>query len=99
MWSNLKEILYPHSGTPDPEVMSNIFSFRTMGATFDGELFKEKITLASKVPQRHYTKFQEYYMPRCCTWRLVVRHIFDKEGVFGEIFDNEHKKLPSQQLS
>lgn len=58
LWSNLKEILYPLSWTPDPEVISNIFSFKTMGATTDGELFKEKIKLASKVLRRNYTKFQ-----------------------------------------
>lgn len=80
LWSNLNEILNPLSGTPGPEVMSNIFAFKTMGATFDGELFKEKIKLASKVPIELIPNSNEHYMTRCCTWRLIVRQIFDKKS-------------------
>lgn len=66
MWFNFNEILNLLFGMFGFEVMLNIFVFKIMGVIFDGELFKEKIKLVSKVFIEFILNFNEYYMIRCC---------------------------------
>lgn len=58
--------------------MSNIFAFKTMGATFDGALLKEKIKLA--VPERTDTEFQtKSYDKILHKMDNTMRHLLEKE--------------------